>query len=254
VNTAWNRFLLALQFLTRLPVTRLVRMHPGDMAGCTVYFPVAGTVIGCAGALMFFVAQSFGPSPLAVLLALVTTVWITGALHEDGLADAADGFGASVERVRALEIMRDSRLGSYGAVALWVSLTGRYVALCTLGTSAGAALVAGATVSRWACLRLMTRASYAGSGDRLSRLLVEAKAGRESIGAHLYTLVVLFLVLRWDAAIVALAAWASVECARAYFMRRLGGVTGDCIGATCQCVEIATYIILACARWTPAPA
>jgi cobalamin-5'-phosphate synthase (EC 2.7.8.26) len=123
LRAQWNIFLIAVMFLTRLPVGRWVRYEQSLLAHCTVYFPLVGAGVGAFGAGVLWLGAMLVPLPLAVLLSMLSTVLLTGAFHEDGLADSADGFGGASDAARVLEIMRDSRIGTYGAIALWFLLT-----------------------------------------------------------------------------------------------------------------------------------
>src|SRR5260370_11276515 len=120
-------------FCTCLPVPHAAPVDSGDVARASWAFPVAGVLVGGAGALTYAIASGIRlPSALAATLALGATLLITGCLHEDGLADTADGLGGGRDRARKLEIMRDSRLGTYGACALIMSLLLRWPALAAL--------------------------------------------------------------------------------------------------------------------------
>src|SRR5215510_11280342 len=125
----------AVLFCTRLPVPHAVPIDRGDIARASWAFPVAGALVGSAGALTYAVASGIRlPSALAAALALGATLLLTGCLHEDGLADTADGLGGGWDRARKLEIMRDSRLGTYGACALMMSLLVRWAALAAIAS------------------------------------------------------------------------------------------------------------------------
>ena len=118
MNEGWNHFLTALMLLTRLPVGRWCRYSQEAVASSVCYFPTVGALVGAIGATVLWAAHSAFPAKVAVLLCMLATVLATGAFHEDGLADAADGLWGGGTPQRRLEIMKDSRLGSYGAIAL----------------------------------------------------------------------------------------------------------------------------------------
>ena len=119
-----NIFLAAVMFLTRLPVGRFHEFREEDVASSTIYFPVVGALIGLAGGLALLTSAAL-PSFVAVLVSMLVTIFLTGGLHEDGLADSADGLIGGQDPQRRLEIMKDSRIGAYGALALWFSLTAK---------------------------------------------------------------------------------------------------------------------------------
>src|SRR5258707_12841578 len=146
----WDDFVAAGRFLTRLPLAGLSSAHTGLLARSMRAFPLVGVVVGLAGWAAFAVADGIGlPSMVAALLALVATVLVRGAVHEEGLADTADGLGGGEGRAGKLAIMRDSRSGAYGVLALVFSVALRAAALAALTTPrVGAALVAAHAVSR----------------------------------------------------------------------------------------------------------
>lgn len=221
----------ALAFLTRLPVGRL---EAADFVRAPGWFAAAGLFIGLAQGGVFWLAAMVWPPMLAALVTVAAGLLLTGALHEDGLADTFDGLGSSRPRERALEILRDSRIGAFGALALGVALAGRVMALAALGPLAPAALVAGQALSRAAMTLALRagpylRASGAGTGltgplgtgvwALIAASVLAVTLGLWALGAALW-LGMLALV----AAVLILRRWA---------MARLGGITGDILGA-CQ--------------------
>jgi adenosylcobinamide-GDP ribazoletransferase len=177
-----------------------------------------------------------------VLLSLAATVLVTGALHEDGLADAADGFGGGATPERVLDIMKDSRIGSYGAVALILVMMTKVAALASLTRAdTVVALIAAHTLSRWSSVPLLQRYAYLGSkGAAFGGTVTIAR----TVVATVLGVAICVAVLRWRAAVAMPVALAVTAAAGGYFRRRLGGVTGDCLGATNQLVEIAVYLSL----------
>ena len=180
---------------------------------------------------------------VALILSLVAPVLVTGALHEDGLADAADGFGGGSTPERVLEIMKDSRIGSYGAVALILAILTKLATLASLSrVDIVAALIAGHTLARWSSVWLLYRYAYVGTkgaafagGVTTLRLLI----------ATVVATTICALALQHRALIVVLAGAAVTFATGAYFRKRLGGVTGDCLGAANQLVELTVYLALA---------
>lgn len=249
-------FLIALQFFTRVPVTgRLadwVGWSPEAMHASARHYPVVGLVVGGFSAALLWAAAQLWPLPLAVGLAMAGSVWLTGGFHEDGLADTCDGLGGAVSREKALLIMKDSRLGSYGALGLVFVLGLKAAALHGLAAQslplAAALLVWAHAASRALPVVLLRVLSYAGDVEH-----AKAKPMAQQIsGAGLVvalgwvllatgTLVVLLgawgLPLAALAGLMAMGAW----CAR-WYRRRLGGFTGDTLGAAQQLGELAAYL------------
>ncbi len=242
----YRLLLTAVQFLTRLPVPDWVGHGPGQLDRAMRYLPLVGIGVGLLGAAVFALADAGLPRPVAALLSVVATLLLTGALHEDGLADTLDGLFGGVTRDDALRIMRDSRLGTYGAAGLTLALGLKVSALSTL-PDVGAVLVAGHAGSRLMVAGVIAGLPYARSdgtavavagGVGATELLVAGLCGIASM---------LLLGVRGLPALV-LAGGVAWGMAR-WFRRRLGGYTGDGLGAVQQATELA---ILLAALWRAA--
>ena len=154
-------FLLAVQFLTRLPIGSAQLYTPERMAASVRYYPLVGALIGAFSALVFYLATFVFPAPVAILFAIAAGLLITGAFHEDGLADTFDGIGGGLTRERALEIMKDSRLGTYGTLALVIGLALMFGAHMELPiTVVPIALIAGHSLSRLSSILVIATSSY----------------------------------------------------------------------------------------------
>jgi adenosylcobinamide-GDP ribazoletransferase len=263
--TPLRHYLLALQFFTRVPVNgRLagwVGYSPAMMRASAAHFPGVGLLVGTlAAAVAWALLQGLPPGPYAPFVAAafstVATVLFTGALHEDGLADVADGLGGSHERRRALEIMKDSRIGAFGAMALVLAFCTKLGLLALLGAQDArvlcAALVLGHVLSRAWPLLVIRWLPYAGEADGTrAKPMADAITGRALLAAALWTAPVLagLAWLQGPAFVLApllLSALAFAAMLR-LFARRLQGFTGDCLGATQQLCEIACYLGVALA-------
>lgn len=239
---------LALLLLTRLPAGRLPDPAPGISAAIWA-FPLAGAVLGTLAAAVYLGAVALGlPLALAAGLALGAQVALSGGLHEDGLADTADGLWGGQTIARRLEIMRDSRIGSYGVLALILSLGLRWQALIWLGglapEIAALALVVLAMTSRVAPAALLLALPPA-RDDGLGRAAQGATgAGLTLAGALAFGAGA--LLLPWPALLALLCVQGLVTLALAGVARRkLGGQTGDILGAGQQLAEVAGYLALA---------
>jgi adenosylcobinamide-GDP ribazoletransferase len=235
--------LAAFTFLTRLPLPGAVGVDAVTLARSTVWFPLVGAVVGGVGALALEGAARVWPPAIAAALSLMATVLLTGAFHEDALADAAEGLGGGRDREHTLEIMRDSRIGSYGAVALVLVLLARLGCLAALATTDRAlTLVAAHVLGRWSSLPLLGLLPYA-RPDGAAMPFAGTTAARVIAGTLLAALLVA-LTLGPRAPAAGVVAIAITAVAAAYFRARLGGITGDCLGATNQIVELATYLVV----------
>ena len=242
-----EELLVAFQFLTQLPISRIA-YHPDSLSRSAKFFPVVGLVIGLGASLLQHLLAPYLNRTLVAFLVLTFLVLITGGLHEDALADAADAFGGGWNREQVLMILRDSRIGSFGALALVLSVLARFLLLSILPMHRFTALVVSAHVlCRWTTLPLSyflrpARESNDGQGARIARKTSPASL---LIGSLLSFAVVLYLMRRefWIPVLVALGI---TGLSGLYYFRRIGGVTGDCFGATNQLAEIAVYF---CGVW-----
>ena len=122
----WRYFLLAAGFFTRIPVPQQADFEEQELNEASKYFPLIGIIVGFVGASIYLLSAIFVPQSIAVLFSMLATIYLTGAFHEDGLADSADGMGGGWDRQQILTIMKDSRLGTYGAIALFSALLAKY--------------------------------------------------------------------------------------------------------------------------------
>jgi adenosylcobinamide-GDP ribazoletransferase len=248
-----DELLCAMIFLTRLPVRWRGAMPDGLLAGSVWAFPVVGVAVGLAGAGAYAAAVGLGLTPMSAAVAAVAVqAALTGGLHEDGLADVADGFGGGRDRDSRLAIMRDSRLGTYGALTVLLAVLARVAALAQLGAAgatgpAVAALVAAGALSRSAMPAVMRTLPPART-DGLGASRGRPGAAAVWIGLALAAAVAL-AAAGPGGGIVALAA-AAVAAAglAALARRRIGGFTGDVLGACQQAAEVAA--LLALAAWS----
>ena len=246
-------FFLAVQFLTRLPVPDAHAYSPRRLAAAVRYYPLVGALIGGLCAAVFWLAHLWLPHSVAVLMAVATGLAATGALHEDGLADTFDGIGAAAnDRDRALKIMRDSRLGTYGATALIVALGLKLTMLVSLApTTIVAGMLAGHGLSRLSSVLALSTSTYVRHAGVATP--VTSRIGPAGWFTVLLVGVVLAAGLGWmlspTATILALGGLAAGHVLmRVWYERRLGGYTGDTLGAVQQSSEIGLYLGL-CA-WT----
>jgi adenosylcobinamide-GDP ribazoletransferase len=246
-------FLIAVQFLTRVPVPAWVGWKPEWLHDSARHFPAVGLAVGGFGAVVLWAAAHGWPAPVTVLLSMAATVWLTGAFHEDGLADTCDGLGGAVGRERALAIMKDSRLGSYGALGLLLVLALKAAALHGLATRdlqfTLAALPLAHAWSRAATVLLLRLLPYGGdAGHAKAKPLAQRVDGLGLSVAVLWTVLVAaaasFFIPPPALLAAAVAALAVALWMARWLRQRLGGYTGDGLGATQQFTELAVYLAL----------
>ncbi len=245
-------FFAAVRFFTRLPVPAWVGHSQAQLDHAARYFPLVGAIVGALGALATEGAALRLPLRLAVLIGMATTMLATGAFHEDGFTDSVDGFGGGWEKKRILEIMKDSRVGSFGVVAIAMMLLAKAEALGAVGAGAAplrlaSVLVAGHALSRLAPTVLMYALEYVREDETSkSKPLAKHLSGGELLVAALFGLAPCLLVGGTQVLIGVGLATVSTILAGRFFLRRIGGYTGDCLGASQQVAELAFYVGLLC--------
>ena len=232
-------------FFTRLPCPRWVDHDPTYLTKSSRYFPLVGIIVGGLGACIYLIASFVFAHSISIVLSMIATILITGAFHEDGLADVCDGFGGGWTKDDILRIMKDSRIGAYGVIGTICALGLKF--LCLLEMPHGVivpAMISGHALSRFAGVTLLYTHPYVRSED------VKAKPAAEKMDIPSLLLAGIFglmpLLLFKDAQVL----WALVPVFVArfwlgrYFRKWIGGQTGDCGGATQQVCEVVFYLTL----------
>ena len=245
-------FFAALRFFTRLPVPVWVGHTQDQLDPAARYFPLVGILIGGIGAAATELAALALPISVAVAIGMAATILATGAFHEDGFADSCDGFGGGWEKAQVLAIMKDSRIGSYAALGVGLILLTKWNALLELDAAfepplLALALVAGHAASRLASTVLISTLDYVRDDDSSRAKPLAQRMALHELGiATVFGLAPCLLLPALDALVALAAAALATLLAARYFVRRIGGYTGDCLGATQQIGELAFYLGLLC--------
>ena len=260
-------FFTALGFFTRIPVPAWVPWSSERMSHAARYFALVGWVVGAAGALGYLALASLLPPAVAVILSMALTIRLTGAFHEDGFADSCDGLGGGWDKAQVLAIMKDSRIGSYGTIGMVLMLLAKAAALVELAEPAALASLAGSAasvlpadpmspgvgvalallvahpLSRLAATVVMHHLPYVRADDSAkSAAVARPLAPAELALAATCGLLPLLLLPPAGAFCALLAAMVATAWTARLFLRRLGGYTGDLLGATQQASELAIYL------------
>ncbi|HEY0800126.1 MAG TPA: adenosylcobinamide-GDP ribazoletransferase [Steroidobacteraceae bacterium] len=244
-------FFVAVQFLTRMPVPRFEGFEPNWLSQSARYFPLVGTLVGWIGVGVWWLSSLCFPRAIAVGLMISVTVLVTGAFHEDGFADVCDGFGGGATRDAILAIMKDSRVGAYGAIGVTLILGMKWATLTALPRATFPAVVVGASmVSRWCATALIWRMDYVRNHpDAKSKPLADGLGTMDWLVSGLLGAIALLPLAFlldftadppwWRACLAAVTiAFAATFFAGRYFIRHIGGYTGDCLGAVQQITEL----------------
>ncbi|MDQ6480255.1 adenosylcobinamide-GDP ribazoletransferase [Dyadobacter sp. LHD-138] len=250
-------FFTALQFYTRLPAPSWVGYNPEDMNKATRYLPFIGWIVGSVSAVSLFLGMYCINIPTGILLSMISSILLTGAFHEDGFADACDGFGGGWTKEKILEIMKDSRVGTYAVVSLMLLLglkfsllhaltellPGQFPAILLVFVSAHA-------LSRFMAVTMIFTHQYVRFTDD-SKAKPVAEVGSKTtlfIAAiiAIIPLISLFLLLNQPSLLLSLPILYGIKMLLArYFTKWIGGYTGDCLGTTQQVCEIGFYLFTA---------
>lgn len=268
-------FLTALGYFTRVPLpaalARWVGFTPEHLNAAARYFPLVGLLVGLAGAVATWAAAHLWSPSVAVLVGMAATLLLTGAFHEDGLADCVDAFGGGYTREDVLRIMHDSRVGAFGAIAVVIALLLKWQLLLQIGTTGGLAVLVATIVAAHGASRAMA-ITYLSTHDYVRDEGKARPVAQRLRGAGLlFALLCGAAPLVWMSfdslpvaaggngvgvgaalafALVAVLALTLLRLALgAYFVRRIGGYTGDCLGFAQQLAELVVYFVAAAWTW-----
>ncbi len=236
-----NLFFLALGFFSRIPMPAWVDYSPEKLNQSSRYLTLVGWLLGALVAAAFFVAQQLFPETISLWLAMCFSLLLTGAFHEDGLADTADGFGGAFAREKKLAIMKDSRIGTYGASALVMALIGKYLLLSENNDIIIALLIA-YPLSRATAVSLIADMQYVTDNDTSKSKPLANRLSKFDLSILLLTALPALLFLSPTHACALLTALITVRLlAKWYLNQQIGGYTGDTLGAVQQVSELTIY-------------
>ena len=244
-------FLNALMFYTRIPVPSWMK-HDAEMLNkATIYFPIIGWIVAGIAALVFYISSLVFNNPeISILLSMVASILTTGAFHEDGFADVCDGFGGGWEKEKILDIMKDSRVGTYGSVGLILMFGLKFFSLESLDNQTLiCTLFIAHSLSRFVALSFIFTLNYVRE-DELSKAKPVAKKLplNDLLKAFIYAILPLFMYVIITKNFFLLLIFPPLIILhlyfRHYFKKWIGGYTGDCLGATQQVAEVIIYLVV----------
>ena len=238
-------FLRALSFLTILPMGRLSLPKEKEFARSMAFFPLAGLVIGLLLALGYYLLSFLFPNPLVLLLIIGLLALLTRGLHLDGFADTLDGLASGGTKEKILEVMRDSRIGAFGVIGLILLIGAKYLALDQISNSSiYYSLILMAVVGRNSMVLVCYRSPYARSSEGLAKPFLENLRTREVLISSALTFGIAFLLIGVKGIAISLGIGLFSLGYRLFFLKKLGGMTGDILGAANELAELLCLLLL----------
>jgi len=243
IQEQWSLVLIALAFFTRIPIPRSVNFSQQKLNRASRYFSLVGWSVGVMTAFVFWLSSQFLTSNIAIILSMIFSVLLTGCFHEDGLADTCDGFGGGWDKPQKLSIMKDSRLGTYGAVGIWFALSLKFLLLSQI-QSVIMVLIAAHVVSRSFSTMMIYYLPYVtDEGQSKVKPLAEKLNKKDLIINLCFGFTSLIFVLDIAVLILVVLLLLFLILKRLY-QDQIGGFTGDTLGAAQQISEIVVYLIV----------
>lgn len=238
-----NLFWLALGYFSRIPMPKSVVYNLENLNHASRYFTLVGWLLGFLVVGIYYLSNQIFSVNISIWLCMIASLLLTGAFHEDGLADTADGLGGGFTREKKLSIMKDSRIGTYGASALLMALIGKFILLQEINNLLIAIPVAYALSRTLASILLFTMNTVSDSETEKPKPLAKAQSSVDVIILLSTCLPIIFLLSGKAFFLLIILLISLGYASRYYFNKQLGGVTGDCLGATQQIAELSIYLL-----------
>ncbi len=236
----------ALTFYTIIPSPIYIDYTKHKLSDVSMYLPIIGWLVGLFSWLVYYVAQLILPQSIAVVLSITSAIIITGGLHEDGLADTCDAFGGGYSKDQILNIMKDSSIGAFGTISLILVILIKYLSLIEVNNIAYT-LIAGHSISRYICITFMYTDVYILKAN--SKCNINSKLSfTRLLLASFFGLIPLILYYDYKVIFILVPMFILRQLAKYIFIRKIGGYTGDLLGAVQQISEVLFYLIMA--SWT----
>ncbi len=249
-------FFTALMFYTRIPCPKDIDHSPDYINKATRYFPLIGWIVGLISFVVFYLSSCFFDTNISTIFTLIAGVLVTGAFHEDGLADVFDGFGGGWSKLKILEIMKDSRVGAYGAIALIFLFALKYFSLNNLLLKLDSTnyfiialiFISYHSLSRLTAINIVFTSNYSREDESSkAKPIAKAHSYKEIIGAYFFGLIPLIVLcfIQWKFCFVIIPLTILYFYSKYYFNKWIDGYTGDCLGAVeqlAECVCLLTFL------------
>ena len=240
--------LTAVLFFTRIPCPKWVDHSADILNKSSRYFSLVGIVVGAIAAFIFYGTSFIFPENIAILLSMISSIWVTGAFHEDGFADVCDGFGGGWTKERILTIMKDSRLGTFGVIGLISILGLKYLSLNELNSNSVniiITIISGHSISRAIATVLLFTHEYVRDNESSKVKPTTKQMSAKSLTISIiFGIIPLFFFKNYYAFLVLIPLLLTYLYLARFFKKWIGGQTGDCAGALQQVAEVVFYLSL----------
>ncbi len=238
-----NIFLSAVRYFTRIPISSRVEHSQNNLNETMRYFPLIGWIVGGVSGLIFYGVNLFFPISISIIISMGVSILLTGAFHEDGLADVCDGFGGGWNKEQVLTIMKDSRIGTYGTLSLILVLLLKYSLLMSMPINLiPFVLIVGHSLSRFMVTVSLLFIPYVQSNASKEKPLVNEISLKNIIVSAIFGICPMFLTKSSFIFYAIIPVFMAMFFLGIYFKKRIGGYTGDCLGAIQQVGEIIFYL------------
>ncbi|MCU4177858.1 adenosylcobinamide-GDP ribazoletransferase [Carboxylicivirga sp. N1Y90] len=246
LKNQFNLILTAFGFFTRIPIPKNIAFSQSNLNKCNRYLPIVGYVVGAICGLIYITLSQLLPHSVSILLSMASSILLTGAFHEDGFADVCDAFGGGWTKEKILTIMKDSRIGAYGAVGIILLLFTKFSSLDAIPSNKIViALIAAHVLSRLMAVSTMHSLSYVREDETSkSKPITKSLHSKEILIAFFISLPVLFLFNDLRILLVIIPLILSKYLLERYFKKWIGGYTGDCLGTIQQVTELVVYLTI----------
>ncbi len=238
-------FLIALQFLTRIPVTVKGNIEEEDLLKSVYFYPLIGLIIGIVLLIINQLVSGVMPSGVKPTVILASLVFLTGGLHMDGFMDTMDALGSGAKKEKALEIMKDSRVGAFGVLGAVILLIVKLSFLQNLSINLfPVALLVMPILSRLAVVASMPMADYAREGYGLGKVMIDKVSWKQVLVAAVFSLLIVFPVIGFKVLSISAVLMIFLMLWNGYLKRKIGGITGDTLGATIEMTEVVILTVM----------
>lgn len=238
-----KNFILILQFMTRIPININLKVERENFQKGVAYFPLVGLIIGCMEAFVYYISSNLFSINISILFVIITHVVVTGAIHIDGFGDTIDGIFSGRSKARILEIMKDSRVGTFGALGIILLVLGKLIGLREIAQSEIiTVIILAPIISRTVVTFLMYKRRYAREKEGLGDLFIGVLEKKNFIAALMLGMLLTLLLAREKGIIILIISLIITLILRSYIEKKIDGVTGDILGASIELNELLIFI------------